>query len=338
MLKGKDGKLFTENMDEYMNAAELEGLNVAALATTLWDPSNTMLAMLAKLHSEKVYAHGHLAYENFPVTEVREGFDPLTQYNEMMAMGCDGVKMLETKPTEQKQTVKPVDDLFYDPFLAACERDGTHLLWHVADPEEFWDPEKVTKVAIEQGWAYIDGSFPPKEEFYRQVYTVLERHPRLKVTLAHFFFLSADGERLAKLFDTYPNVNVDLTPGCEMYGNFGKNYDYWRAFFIKYQDRLEFGTDAHNRRLLESSMMKYTTVYEFLTTDHDMEQWELSFKGLDLPEEVCRKILGENYLRRVSAAPKAVDVACLKAYVAKYRHLIRDAETRDYIDEAVAAL
>ncbi len=334
----KDGRLFWDHIEEYLERTGLQGVNLAALATTFWDVGLNMLALISKTRSDKVYAHAALCYERFPVTGAREGFDPLTQYKELMALGFDGIKMLETKPTEQKQTCLPLDHEFYEPFLAACEADGTHLLWHVADPEEFWDPDKVTKTAIEQGWAYIDGTFPPKEEFYRQVYTVLERHPNLNVTLAHFFFLSADGERLSKLFDTYPNVNVDLTPGCEMYGNFGKDPDYWRAFFIKYQDRIEFGTDAHNQKLMEGCMLKHDTVYQFLTTADEMEQWDLRFKGLDLPEAVCEKIFRGNYMRRIGPKPRKVQTALLPAYVAKYRHLVKDADTRTYIDREVAKL
>lgn len=327
----KDGRTYLEHLEEYLERTGLAGLNMAALATTEWDVGLNMLDLLAKERFANVFVHGALGYEQFPVTGAREGFDPLTQYRELLAMGCDGIKMLETKPTEQKQTKLPLDDAFYEPFLAAAEADGTHLLWHVADPEEFWDPEKVTQTAIDAGWAYVDGSFPPKEEFYRQVYAVLERHPNLNVTLAHFFFLSADGERLAKLFDTYPNVNVDLTPGCEMYGNFGKDPQYWRDFFIRYQDRIEFGTDAHNQKLMDGCMVKYDTVYRFLTTGEEMEAWDLQFTGLALPEEACRKICRDNFVRRVSATPKPVDKQRLQAYVAKYRHLVRDGQTLDYI-------
>ncbi len=334
-LIGKNDLLYTDAFKAYLDSTGMDGINVAALATTLWDASNTMICMLLKTLHDNVFVHGHLAYEKYPVGKVSEGFDPLTQYHELMAMGCDGIKMLETKPTDQKPLGIGVDDAFYEPFFAACEKDGTHLLWHVADPEEFWDPEKVTDVAIKMGWAYTDGSFPEKEEFYRQAYAVFERHPNLKVTLAHFFFLSADGERLAALFDKYPNVNVDLTPGCEMYGNFGKDPAYWRDFFIKYQDRIEFGTDAHNHKDNDGCLLKSDTVYQFLTTDDEMEQWGLSFRGLNLPEDVCRKILKDNFVRRVSATPKKLNPEPFKAYCQKYLHLARDEQTKEYILNAI---
>ncbi len=333
---GKDGKLFLENLREYMESAGAEGLNIAALATTEWDAGNNMMALLAKRCFKNVFAHGALVYESYPVGEAREGFDPLTQYRELMAMGFDGIKMLETKPTEQLQTRKKLDDAFYEPFFAACEEDGTHFLWHVADPAEFWDPEKVTDLARKAGWYYGEGDYLPQEEYYRQVYTVLERHPRLNVTLAHFFFLSGDAERLSALFEKYPNVNVDLTPGLEMYGDFGKDPAFWRAFFIKYQDRIEFGTDAHNRKYLDGCLLKYDTVYKFLTSDEDIEQWNQHFKGLALPDEVCHKILKGNFARRVCPTPKKVDDKAFAAYVAKCRHLVRDEAILEYVDRELA--
>jgi len=82
------------------------------------------------------------------------------------------------------------------------------------------------------------------------VINVLQRHPDIKVVFAHFFFMSAQLERLGEYLDRYPNMCVDLTPGIEMYRNFSKNPEGARNFFRKYQDRILYGTDIGAKALL----------------------------------------------------------------------------------------
>ncbi len=69
---------------------------------------------------------------------------------------------------------------------------------------------------------------------------------------AHFFFLSAQLPRLAELFERFPNMHVDLTPGIEMYHNFSRNPQATRDFFLRYQERILFGTDIGAKALLAS--------------------------------------------------------------------------------------
>ena len=332
---GVDGREFRESTLDYCRAREFRAINLNALPSVKRDVSNNIIVALYKLRHPEIYAHGGLTYDVYPVPEVMtEGMDPLTQYHELMDIGFDGVKMLEAKPTEIKAIGRLVCDKLYEPFFEAIERDGTHMVWHSGDPDTFWDPAQVKPWQIERGWFYGDGTYPTYEEIYQQVDTVLHRHPKLNVTFAHFFFLSGDPRRLERdYFEKYPNVNVDLTPGVEMYGSFGKDPAYYRDFFIRHADRIEYGTDCSNHNTVEGNMKTCDPVYEFLTTDHQMESWNYQFWGLNLEENVLEKILGGNFIRRVSETPKPINVEALKAYTAKYRHLIRDEKVRSLIDE-----
>ena len=337
---GVDGREFWDSTLDYCNARDFKTININALPSVKRDVSNNIIAALYKLRHPGIFAHGGLTYEAYPVPEVLPPeMDPLTQYKELMEIGFDGIKMLEAKPTEIKAIGRLVCDKLYEPFFAAIERDGTHMVWHSGDPDSFWDPAQAQPWQIERGWFYGDGTYPTYEEIYAQVDAVLEKHPNLNVTFAHFFFLSGDPLRLERdYFAKYPNVNVDLTPGVEMYGSFGKDPAYFRDFFTRYADRIEYGTDCSNHRTIESNMDTCDPVYAFLTTDADMEHWSYRFKGLNLEEKVLEKILGGNFLRRVSETPKPINQEALKAYAAKYRHLIRDERVRALIDEELAAI
>ena len=48
---------------------------------------------------------------------------------------------------------------------------------------------------------------------------------------------------MGNLFDSYPNVKVDIAPGIELFENLSKNIVEARNFVIKYQDRIVYGTD-----------------------------------------------------------------------------------------------
>jgi len=117
-----------------------------------------------------------------------------------------------------------------------------------------------------------------------------------------------------------------------MYGTFRENRSFYRNFFIKYQDRILFGTDTSYKG---SDMTRFTdrsqAVKQFLTTDEKLTVISVETKGLALPKPVCNKILGETFRRMTGKTPKPMDRQALRAYVEKYQHLITDEKMREYI-------
>ena len=107
-------------------------------------------------------------------------------------VGFDGLKMVEGTPRNRKWLQIPFDAPEYEGMWTALEELELPLLFHVADPEEFWDRTRLPKWAQTSGRDYEDPAYPLKEELYAEMDRVLERHPNLKLILAHFYFLSAD--------------------------------------------------------------------------------------------------------------------------------------------------
>lgn len=102
----------------------------------------------------------------------------------------------------------------------------------------------------------------------------------------------------AKVLDKYPNVCFDLTPGCEMYPNFSKRRDVWREFFIKYSDRILFGTDTNsvknfNAEINELVFRTLTEKGEFVMPCYR----GVKIRGLDLPADALENICYNNYVR-----------------------------------------
>ncbi|MCX7016382.1 MAG: amidohydrolase family protein, partial [Candidatus Sumerlaeota bacterium] len=169
------------------------------------------------------------------------------QPERLKAQGFDGFKIIESKPTSRRQLPWSLDSAVYEPFFANAEKVGIPLLWHVGDPPQFWDPRQIHAKALQRGWLYNRPGDPSLEQMRTECENVLNRHPMLKVIFAHFYFLSNDLPRARAMFQKYPHVYFDTTPGAQMFINFLPKIDEARDFFIEWQDRIVFGTDLHDQ-------------------------------------------------------------------------------------------
>lgn len=246
------------------------------------------------------------------------------QVKALRSAGFDGLKLLESKPIARKLINIPLDGPVYAPMWEALEQMQMPVVWHVADPEEFWDLAKCPDWVKNAGWFYGDGTYPLKETLYREVENVVTRHPKLKVILAHFFFLSADLPRAAAFLDAHPNVCFDLTPGSEMFFNFNADLQTAREFFIKYQDRLIFGTDSGasavgkpEQPLNQAETLGRTYFVrqfleepEILNIPDGVAHWKrpgTDLHGLGLPHESLEKIYAGNFMRLFGPSPASLD-------------------------------
>jgi hypothetical protein len=240
------------------------------------------------------------------------------QVDEFVAMGCDGIKMIEGKPTSRQRLDVPVTDPYYAEYWAHVEELGIPIVWHVNDPEEFWDAERIPGWAKERDWGYGPEDVQ-KEQLYAEVDEVLARHPRLNLIFAHFYFLSADLQRAGRFFDEHPTVRFDLAPGIEMLYNLSRDPDASRAFFIKYVDRIVFGTDLASRLTVEEGRFRAGIVYRWLESDDAFRVPEGAdfllgppedglIHGMALGDEVLKRIYHGNFVEAVSGEPEALNV------------------------------
>ena len=253
---------------------------------------------------------------------------PEAQAERLLAMGFDGMKFLDMKPDFRKRVGKGLNDASYDKMFALLEERDVPVLLHVNDPEENWDPTKVSEHAKRVGWFYGDGTHLSKQEIYDEVFALLDRHPKLRVTLAHFFFLSNFRAEAVRVMETYPNVSFDLTPGWEMYLGFSKDIDGWRDFFVKYQDRILFGTDSNTQKTTNDELVGLVDA----AITHDTSEFtrhvygrDILIRGLALPEEIVEKIRSGNYARFVGEMKPTSDAILLAAAEEMYAALKGDA-------------
>ena len=322
----ENGEDFFHCFEEYRNEMGLAGLNLCALPSGYgFDVTNNLMCAVYKLINKDTFAHAGLLYDKYPMGDTLPcGMDFVTQLDELEAIGFDGIKMIEGKPTIHRRIGKNLLNPNHDKFFAEAQRRGTHIVFHVNDPKEFW-----TTPGLDY---YGDDTFATHEELYRQAYAILEKHPLLSVTFAHFFFKSGKPQEIEELFEKYPNVCVDLTPGWEMYLSFYENKEYFKEFFTKHSKRILLGTDAYFPRASECSMWLVDRVYRFLASDDIVKAVADRYEsGLCIPDSAIEDITYKNFERRVGVTPKPINKEALIAYYKKYKHLMVQKDI-DYVE------
>lgn len=255
------------------------------------------------------------------------------QVEKLLALGCDGIKFIHMKPNVRKELGKGLDHPSYDKMFDLLEERGTPITIHSGDPENFWGTGKAQSAdEVAKGWTYADGTYLSCEEHYEETLRMLDKHPRLNVTLAHFFFLSEYRERATEILEKYPNVKFDLTPGWEMYIAFSKDTEGWHDFFEKYSERLMFGTDSGNHKDVNAELNRL--VYSALT--HDSTEFPMPafpdkvIRGLYLSEKAVDNICYNNYVRYMGGeTPVPVDMAGLRSVAERMLSDIKDMQGRE---------
>ena len=313
---------FIDCFEGHRELSPLASLNICCLSASQKGVVNNIMAGLYKLAHPNTYIHGALDHFILPITEeVEEGTDLVTQYRELMEIGFDGIKLIEGKPTALKPLGGNLNHVALDKAYAEMEKDGTHIVFHINDPQYFWERPNS------DGWYYGDGTYPTYDQIQRQAYALFEAHPRLKATLAHFFFCGETPEIVEELFAKYPNLCVDLTPGCEMYHSFEANHAYYKDFFKRNSERILLGTDGTFPWSTKSHVWCMGILYDFIaTTKQNMAFDDEILTGLGIDGIEKENILWRNFERRVGKRPKEINKDALIAYYEKYkRYMSKDA-------------
>ena len=275
---------------------------------------NTLEGLLAKrLAPERTYAYGGMVY--IP-GQAPTRADHEKQLQLMLEAGCDGWKLLESKPSTYRRLQLPLDGEVFSGSFALAEREQIPITWHAGDPATFWDAKTAPAFAVKNNWLCVGEGFPTLQQLYTQVENVMARHPKLCTSMAHLYFTSDDRAHAEQMLNTYENFWLDLTPGSEMYTAFLADREGWLAFFEKYQDKLVFGTDmvdAEDDVVFGSQDTIVEFVLKTLRENTPFSVGGIEGVGLGLPQHVQEKIFALNFERRVGA-PKPISASGLNAY------------------------
>ncbi len=193
-----------------------------------------------------------------------------------------------------------VDDERLAPLFEKAAELGIFVMFHTADPDAFFLPidrfnERYEELAAHPDWGF-HGSHFTKAELIEQRNRVFARHPQTIFVGAHVAERSEHLAEVGRWLDAHPNFQIDISART---AELGRQPFTARDFFLKYADRILFGTDL----LPEEEM--YRLHFRFLETadeyfdypSHASRQGRWQIYGLDLPDEVLRRIYRDNALR-----------------------------------------
>jgi predicted TIM-barrel fold metal-dependent hydrolase len=201
---------------------------------------------------------------------------------------------------EQGERV-PVDHAELDPVFEACARLGIPVLIHVGEPSEFYEPVD----ALNERWLELTllperrlpaSRYPGFEAMMGERDRLFARHPQTTFIAAHMGWHANDLARLSELLDRLPNVYIET--GAILY-DLGRQPRAAREFFLAYQDRVLFGKDSYRPNEFPYYWRVFETADEYFDYYRRYHAfWQLY--GMDLPDEVLRKLYYANALAVVS--------------------------------------
>jgi hypothetical protein len=204
-----------------------------------------------------------------------------------------------------------IDDPKFDPVFEFIRQRQKVLIGHQGEPYNCWlaiddmtvNNDKEYFREHPQYHMFLHPELPSYEQQMAARDQMLDRNPHLKFMGAHMASLEWSVDRLAAFLDRYPDAVVDLAArmGQVQYQS-NRDRDKVRRFFIRYQDRLLYGTDlsqdaaADPKELRRDAHETWLRDWRYLATDLTFTVPELDapVHGLALPKDVIRKIYNSN--------------------------------------------
>ena len=281
MIVGNDGKDIENLLKIYHDRYPDKFLNFTTLMVHSWPyPDDYMASLPERL--EKL---------------VKEGLSGIGEFPKELG--------LKIKDTNGKRI--STDDARLAPLFEKAGELGIPIVWHVADPIQFFQPidrhnERFIQLVRYPDWSYYGPEFPTRATLFKERENVVREHPHTIFIMAHLGMCPDDFDYLGHLFDTYPNLYAEISSSLS---DVGREPYTARKFFIKYKDRILFGTDGGAFIGVKGWTLEkyYQSYFDFLETDDELidypaqeavNQGDWKIYGINLPDSVLKKIYYEN--------------------------------------------
>ncbi len=236
--------------------------------------------------------------------------------------GAHGLKIFKSLGLGYKDSEGKLirfDDQRFDPVWMKCGELGIPVWFHIGDPAAFFRPptpdnERYGELGVHPEWSFYGDQWPAREALLTQMINVLMRHPETTFVGVHFGNNPENIRYIGAVLDRFPNFNIDTAARV---GEIGRVEPVrLREFFIKYQDRILFGSDVvygpdnvdlgvpmPGKRTNEEAKKFFDTHWKFFeTTARNMDhpspiQGKWKVNAINLPPQVLRKLYHENVER-----------------------------------------
>lgn len=191
---------------------------------------------------------------------------------------------------------------------------GVALIGHQGEPHNCWLPlEQMTTDNDREYFRnhpkyhmYLHPDQPSYDDQIAARDRFVAAHPQLRFVGAHMGSLEYDVDRLAAFLDRYPNATVDLAARMsQVQYQSVRDREKVRDFFIRYQDRLLYGTDltmgpdADPAQFRREAHEVWRGDWRYLATGETqrVDMIDADVQGLALPRAVIDKIYYANAVR-----------------------------------------
>jgi len=232
--------------------------------------------------------------------------------NETFAEGAVAVKIYKSIGMELKKrdgSYLMPDDPAFSPIFADIAAHNRTVFAHIAEPTSCWrpldpaSPDYSYYKANPDWFMFLHPDHPSKESILAARDRMLANNPKLRVVGCHLGSMEVNVDEIAQRLDRYPNFAVDTAARVTYF--MMQPPERVRAFLVKYQDRVLYGTDldlmpwADTPKTLQHWQEQYLTDWKYFATDTWVEYNGKKYQGLKLPEPVLRKLYRENAVRWV---------------------------------------
>ena len=291
--------------------ASLDSLNVRMMVAANNLSGEALVRTIAAIRASPRMRDRVRVFAGIDFRDVGPGWaeKAVAQLEADVAAGAVGVgeisKGLGLSITKRDGTRLRIDDPALDPVWQACARLRIPVFIHTADPQEFWQPideknERWLELGLFPGRRYPPDRFPSFEQLMTERDNLLRRHPRTTFVIAHMGWHANDLGRLGRMLTEMPNVHVEV--GAVLY-DIARQPRFARDFFIRFQDRILFGKDSFQPQEYPYYWRVFETRDDYFDYYRDYHAfWKLY--GIDLPDEVLKKLYYANALRITPGLPR----------------------------------
>jgi uncharacterized protein len=292
-----DAARIEDHMDPAELVARMDKLNIKTIIilTGMWgDKLQHVIDEMVKPYPGRFLVFTQIDWSK--IDDPNFSQEMVAQIDDGVRRGARGLKVLKDFGLGVKdksgQFIK-VDDPRLDPVWEECGKLGIPVSIHVTDPIAFFSPidgnnERYEELIEHPDWSFYGPKFPSKQSILDARDRVIARHPHTTFIALHVANWPENLDYVGQELDRYPNMYVEF--GARE-AELGRQPRRAREFFLKYQDRIMFGTDnTPDEDMYQNHFRWLETADEYFDYWGYPGQGRWKIYGMALPDDVLEKV------------------------------------------------
>jgi len=256
--------------------------------------------------ASKGYATLCTTFDPFPINSVNFSQNAIGALDEDFARGAVAAKVWKNIGMEIKNArgrFAMLDDPLFEPIYQDITARRKTLIIHAGAVDAAWQPDHPASPRSNYFEANPQWDMskipdaPQKKDILQARDHLLSMNPDLLVVGAHFGSMTEHLDELGTRLDRYPNFAVDTAARVQLLVT--QPREKVRAFLLKYQDRILYGTDlrfesGNGDQVAREWEYLYALDWRYFATDDTFVYYGHPVEGLNLPHPVLKKLYHDN--------------------------------------------